>query len=71
MFYPLYHTLLNIKSLPPEHRQAWSAMFNHYLFDESADPAAHIPLQARGILGPLSPDQARRMKELLAGLLRN
>ncbi|HSY25881.1 MAG TPA: cupin-like domain-containing protein [Burkholderiaceae bacterium] len=71
MFYSLYHVLLNIKSLPAAHRQAWGAMFNHYLFDDANDPAAHIPPEARGILGPLSAERARKIKELLAGLLRS
>jgi hypothetical protein len=71
MFYSLYHALLNIKSLPAAHRQAWGAMFNHYLFDDTKDPAEHIPPEARGILGPLSAERARKIKELLAGLLRN
>ncbi len=71
MFYPLYHALLNIKALPVAHRQAWGAMFNHYLFDATEDPAAHIPPQARGILGTLSEERARKVKELLASLLRS
>jgi hypothetical protein len=70
MFYSLYHALLNLKALPPDHRRAWGAMFNHYLFDLEHDPAGHIPLHAQGILGPLSEERAEQVKALLAELLR-
>ncbi|MDB5907848.1 MAG: Pass1-related protein [Massilia sp.] len=45
-----------MKDLPPEQKQAWGALFHHYLFNTDGDPAAHIPPHRRGVLArsPLS-----------------
>jgi hypothetical protein len=32
------------------------------IFQSNEDPAAHIPEDARGVLGPLTPELAYRMK---------
>ena len=63
----LMHCLLNMKELPPETREAWGAIFNHYIFQEKADRFEHIPEQYRGILGTLTSDQREAIK---AGLIR-
>jgi hypothetical protein len=47
----LLHCLRNMKHLPPEHRAAWAAMFDHYLFNVDGDPSEHIPAHKRGVLG--------------------
>jgi hypothetical protein len=64
-FEALVHALLSIRDLPPSHRQAWRTIFEHYIFQENEDPAAHIPEDARGVLGPLTPELAYRMKVYL------
>lgn len=46
----LLHCLRNMKNLPPEHREAWGALFNHFLFSTKVDPAAHIPRHKHGVL---------------------
>jgi oxalate decarboxylase/phosphoglucose isomerase-like protein (cupin superfamily) len=61
----LLHCLLNMKDLAPEQREAWGAMFNHYLFNTKDDPAEHIPVNKRGVLGKLSPEQAQEIKAWL------
>jgi hypothetical protein len=40
--------------LAPEHRAAWAAMFEHYVFN-ACDPAAHIPAHKRGVLSRTRP----------------
>jgi hypothetical protein len=42
-------------------------MFEHYIFGE-ADPAAHLPPHAKGILGPPSPRLFQQMKAILRGI---
>jgi hypothetical protein len=45
----LLHCLQHMKDLPPEHKDAWAALFGHYVFNRD-DPAAHIPPHKRGVL---------------------
>lgn len=67
----LVHGLLAIRSLPPAERQAWRAMFDHYVFQTGEDPAAHLPAHAKGVLAPLTPSLAQRIRGfLLRGLQR-
>ena len=67
----LLHSLLNVKPLPLHLRQAWAAMFHHYVFDASDDRFAHIPEHRRGVLGEMSPEDTRRIRnQLIAKLQR-
>lgn len=43
-----------MRDMAPEHRAAWAAMFQHYVFD-ARDPAAHIPAHKRGVLSKTRP----------------
>lgn len=64
----LLHAILAIRELPPRHRAAWRRFFAHYVFDaDEQRVAGHIPPERRGVLGPIDPDVARRVR----GLLRN
>ena len=51
-----------MRSLPPAERAAWKGLLDYYVFDE-ADPAAHIPARARGILGALTPELAEALRQ--------
>jgi Cupin-like domain len=65
----LFHALLSIKSLPPTHRDAWRAMFDHYVFESNGDTSAHLPAGRRGILSDMKPDALKRMRLALAKAL--
>ena len=65
----LYHAVITVKDLPPNERSAWRAFFDHYVFGDDGDPAAHLPESARGILGRRTPDLVARVKALLARAL--
>lgn len=39
-----------LNALPPDQRQAWAAVFEHYVVQRHGDPAAHIPEAWRGAL---------------------
>ena len=60
----LLHGLLAYRHLPADERAVWRTMFEHYVFGE-ADPAAHLPLHARGIMGPPSPRLFAQMRAML------
>src|SRR4029453_18741805 len=56
----LLHCLLVLKQLPPEQRQVWRALFDHYIFSADARSVEHIPESVRGVLGEISPELAKQ-----------
>ena len=57
--------LLTVRDLPPVQRDAWRALFDHYVFDANEQTAAHVPAAARGVLGRITPDGARQLRSFL------
>jgi hypothetical protein len=67
----LYLAILAIRDLPEADRQRWRDQFEHYVFSGGAAAAEHLPEAARGLLAPLTPETASRIKaKLLRGLSR-
>jgi hypothetical protein len=64
-FAVLLHGLLAVRHLPAPQRAAWRAIFDHYLFEANGDPAAHLPDDRKGVLGPLTPSLARNIRAFL------
>jgi len=64
-FGALVHSLLALRALPPERREVWRMMFDHYVFQTDGDPVAHLPPDRRGMLGPLSDPQVQYLKKQL------
>jgi hypothetical protein len=62
----LIHTMLNLRSLPPATREAWRALFDHYVFGAQDGVTEHIPAHRRGILGEVAPADAARLRAYLA-----
>jgi hypothetical protein len=52
---------LALKPLPQGEREAWKRLFDHYVFDDE-DPAAHIPVERRNLLGRLTPTLVEQVK---------
>jgi hypothetical protein len=69
-FDALLHALLNLRSLPEPARVAWRALFEHYIFGPQAEVTAHIPEHRRGMLGPLAPADAERLRAQLVQRLQ-
>lgn len=44
-----------MRAMTPDQRAAWASMFQHYVFDASVDPAAHIPAHRQGVLTKVRP----------------
>ena len=61
----MLHALLNIRDLPEPQRQAWRALFDHYVFGDPEKAAAHIPEARRGVLGNIDGDLARKLRAAL------
>ncbi|MBU1346439.1 MAG: cupin-like domain-containing protein [Alphaproteobacteria bacterium] len=71
-FEALVHSVMTVRHLPPAQREAWRNLFDHYVFETDGDPAAHLPPASRGVLGPMTPTLAKRIRDFLtAGLRRN
>lgn len=58
----ILHALLSLRDRPDGEKQAWRAMFDHYVFGPAATAGAHLPEGSRGALGPLDPAGARRLR---------
>ena len=65
----LYHAASTMRNLPPAELAAWRNMFDHYIFEDDGDPAAHLPEKARGVLGKHGPELVARVKKLLIEVL--
>ena len=61
----LNHALLAIRDLPADQKAHWRDMFDHYVFENTDDVAAHIPEEGRSVLAPLTPDSAGRIRAFL------
>jgi len=61
----LLHCLLTIKSLPPDQRQSWKAVFDYLIFQSDAPALEHLPPQIRGLFGELTQPRAERIRTLL------
>jgi hypothetical protein len=68
-FDALIHAILNLRKLPPATREAWRALFDHYVFGAPADVTDHIPQHRHGILGELTAEDIARLRAHLKGRL--
>ena len=67
--FTLWHAMLTLRDLPPNERASWRAFFDHYVFQTDGDPMAHLPVEARGLMAPMTPEIMARLKRLLIGPL--
>jgi hypothetical protein len=56
--------LLAFRDMPPGQRRYWRAMFDAHVFGDGS-ASDHIPLNRRGVLGPLPPAMRARLKQEL------
>ena len=61
----LTHAILAIRDLPEHEKVHWREMFDHYVFENREEVAAHIPPHARSLLSPLTPETAGRIRAYL------
>ena len=61
----LLHCLLTIKSLPPEQRHAWRAVFDYLIFQPEGTALEHLPPESRRLFGDLTEAKAERIRSLL------
>lgn len=61
----LNHAMLAIRDLPEDEKRHWRDMFDHYVFENDEAALSHIPRAARGVLAPLTPESAGRIRAFL------
>ena len=61
----LMAALLTVRDLPPQQRETWRDMFDHYVFRPTDQTADHIPLHARSAMAPLTESGARHLRQAL------
>ena len=61
----LNHAMLAIRDLPADQKAHWREMFDHYVFANDEQVVAHIPEGGRGILDPMTPSLAARLRGYL------
>ena len=61
----LLAALMSIRHLPEDQRRIWGNMLRYYVFEESGDPAGHLPDHAKGVLGKASPRLFAQMRDML------
>ena len=61
--------IATIRDLPHPEKQHWKQLFEYYIFNNSEENTAHIPLKSRGVLGRINSDLARKIKSYLLEVL--
>jgi hypothetical protein len=61
----LNHALMTIRDLPADQKAHWRDMFDHYVFNNDDAVTAHIPEGGRGVLDPMTPELAGRLRAYL------
>ncbi len=59
------HAMLSLRDRPAPEKQAWRAVFDHYIFGDSEAVIAHLPPASHGPLAPLDEAMARRLRAYL------
>lgn len=63
----LLHAIAAYRHLPPAKREVWRGMLDYYVFEDSGDPAAHLPHHAKGVLGPPESGLFAKMLGMIRG----
>ncbi len=57
--------MMAIRDLPADQKAHWQDMFDYYVFGNGSEVTAHIPEEGRGVLAPMTPSLADRMRAYL------
>ncbi len=64
-FAALIYGIYAINALPPNRREAWRMIFDHYVFQTKGEPVVHLAPEHRGMLGTMTPQLANYIKDWL------
>ena len=60
-----------MREMTPRQRRAWRCLFDHYLFKRNIDPASYIPAHQHHLLGEMSPEYIRSVKDFFVQKLQS
>lgn len=70
-FHAMVHAMMAVRDRPAAEKAGWRAWFDHYVFgDDAAAAGDHLPVPARGVLGPASAERTERMRAYLVKSLQ-
>ena len=69
-FLSLVHSMLMLSKLPPAQRDAWRALFDHFVFQVHGESGAHLPPHVQDLQRDLTPEERDQVKALLAKHLK-
>jgi hypothetical protein len=61
----LLHCLLTLKSLPPQQRRDWKAVFDYLIFQSEGPALEHLPPRVQGLFGELTQPKVDRIRAIL------
>ncbi len=61
----LFYSMMALRTLPEDQREAWRSQFEYYVFEKNGKPGSHLPENRRGIMHSFSVDALRRLKQTL------
>ncbi|WP_121114306.1 cupin-like domain-containing protein [Croceibacterium ferulae] len=61
----LNHAILALRDQPEDQKRYWREVFDHYVFGDENEATAHLPEGGRGVLAPLTPETADRLRSYL------
>ncbi len=69
-FLSLVHSMLMLSRLPAVQRDAWRALFDHFVFQTHGESGAHLPADVQDLQRSLTPEERDQVKALLAKHLK-
>jgi hypothetical protein len=66
----MLHSLLSLRDLPTEERNAWRHIFDYYIFQAHGDPMSYLPIESRGIFGTMNAEKALTLMQEMEDFLR-
>ena len=61
----LMHAMMSVRDRPAKEKQAWQALFDYYIFDDSEQARAHLPPESQGVLATMDDNLTRRLRSML------
>lgn len=68
-FLALMHSILAVRNLPPERREIWRRVFEHFVFSGGEEALAHLTESERGLQGKPTPQKAQVIRNYVAQIL--
>ena len=69
-YVPLLHlTYMLYRGMPPQHRNAWRALYNHYVFEDGGDPMAPLSPQHRDFEREIDQEGVAKLRQTIRDLL--